>query len=205
MQDAQGRQPGVQVIGGLQTFTISLYDTTTEPKTPVWHQDKRHVPNQDLNGINIFVPFWHDAVKILLPEDTRVSDLQVVEGDNVFPGNTLLSVGDKVYVVGYPYGYSPVGGDQPTPVVLTRFVAAVRVEDRHQEVLLDGFGAPCMSGGPVYVERESQVMLLGLYTGLIFPDHQANGNDMVTALGTCSNMCLHFWGTLPFVRSPDEG
>ena len=204
MQDAQDRQPGVQVIGGLQSLVIPLYDTESDSREPLWHQDKRHTPHPDLNGIGIYVPFWHDAVRLRLPSDTRTSGLQVIEEDNVFPGDTLLSVGDKTYVVGYPYGYSSFGAEQPTPVVLTRFVAAINVGGKIQEVLLDGFGAPCMSGGPVFVERDSRIMLLGLYTGLIYPDYEVEGNDRITALGTCSSMILHLWKALPFVQTPDE-
>jgi hypothetical protein len=204
MQDAQNRQPGVEVIGGLQSLLISLYGDDDDSKKPVWHQDKRHVPNPDLNGISIFVPFWHDAVKIRLPDDVQVSNLQVIEKENVFPQNTLLTVGDKLYIVGYPYGYSAAGDTQPTPVVLTRFVGADRIGGRHQEILLDGFGAPSMSGGPVFAERDSSISLLGLYTGLIYPDHLIKQNERTTALGTCSNMCLHFWGAVPFVNEPDE-
>ena len=181
-----------------------MYDTAAESKVALWYQDKRHVPNPDLNAVNIFVPFWHDAIKVLLPESTRTSDSQVIEEENAFPGNTLLTVGDRIYVVGFPYGYSPVGEEQPTPVVLTRFVAATRIGDRHQEILLDGFGAPCMSGGPVFVERGENITLLGLYTGLIYPDHRIPSNEKVTALGTCSDMCLYLWGALPFVQTPDE-
>ena len=202
MQDADARRPGVEVVGGLQSLIVPLYDAATETKLPLWHQDKRHVPNQDLNSINLFVPFWHDAIKILLPADTRVSDVQVI-GDS-YPLTNLCNPGDKVYVVGFPYGYSTVGGEQPTPVVLTRFVAATRIGGRHREILLDGYGAPCMSGGPVFVEVESGITFLGLYTGLLYPDHQSRSNEKVTALGTCSDMSFHFSGALPFVKIPDE-
>ena len=30
-----------------------------------------------------------------------------------FPSNTLLTVGDKLYVVGFPYGFSAHGANQP--------------------------------------------------------------------------------------------
>jgi hypothetical protein len=214
MKDAQNQQPWVEAIGDLKSFEIPLYEGVEDSKRPVWYQDKRHVPNPDLNAIGIFVPTLHDAVKIRLPDDIRVSDLQVIEKENFFPGNMELTVGDKLYVVGYPYGFSAAGKMQPTPVVLTRYVGAKRIMDRDQDVLLDGFGAPSMSGGPVYVERDSSIYLLGLYTGLIFPDYsikqrekdpnKRNDNDRSAALGTCSDLCLHFMGFLPFVNAPDE-
>ena len=117
------------------------------------------------------MPFWHDAVRIQLPDTVRVSDVQVLEQHDVFPSNTLLTAGDKLFVVGFPYGFSVRGAEQPTPIVLTRFVAATNVAGRHQEFLLESTGAPGMSGGPVFVERGQSIHLLGLYTGLIYPDH----------------------------------
>jgi len=198
------RQPGVEAIGGIQSLLIPLYDNEKKPRKPLWLQDKRHVQNADLNAIGIYVPFWHDAVKLPLPETNCVSDMQVIEEVNVFPQTTLLSCGDKLYVVGFPYGYSTTGADRPNPVVLTRFVAATTIGGRHQEILLESIGAPGMSGGPAFVEREDGIFLLGLYTGLIFPDHVIQGNEKVTALGTCSNMCLCLWGHLPLVPDPSE-
>lgn len=204
MQNADARQAGVEVISGRQSILLPLYDTTKAPKEPIWLQDNRHVPHPDLNAIKIFVPFWHDAIKIALPENVRMSEIQVLEESDAFPGNTLLTVGDRLYVVGFPYGFSAHGAEQPTPIVLTRFVAATRVAGRHQEILLESTGAPGMSGGPVFVERGESIHLLGLYTGVIYPDHLVKGNEKHTALGICSNMCLHLWGRLPFVQHPSE-
>jgi hypothetical protein len=204
MQDAQERQPGVEAVGGLQSLVVPLYDTTTKPRTALWYQDKRHVPHADLNAVKLFIPFWHDAVKLPLPDGARTSTVQIIEENEFFPANTLLTVGDKLYVVGFPYGYSSVGAQQPTPVVLTRFVAATRIGGRNQEILLESAGAPGMSGGPVLVERDSGIHLIGMYTGLLYPDHATQSNEKVTALGTCSNMSLCLWGHLPFVQTPCE-
>ncbi|HTR01281.1 MAG TPA: trypsin-like peptidase domain-containing protein [Candidatus Acidoferrum sp.] len=200
MQNADARQEGVTMVGGLQTFAIPLYDPAS-PTKPLWLQDKRHVPHPDLNAISIFVPFWHDAVKLLLPKNIQISDIQLINED---PTTTLLAPGDKLYVVGFPYGYSSHGAAQPAPVVLTRFVASNRIDGRHQEVLLESAGAPGMSGGPVFVDTERGIELLGLYTGLIYPDHVVEKNEKTTALGTCSDMTIHWHGHLPFVQTPDE-
>ena len=204
LQASDKKQPGVEVIGGLQTLVLPLYNTALSPKEPLWFQDKRHVPHPDLNSIQLFVPFWHDAVKIALPTDLSVSDVQVVEENDAFPSSTLLTVGDKLYVVGFPYGFSAHGASQPTPVALPRYICATRIEGRQQEILMESTGAPGMSGGPVFAERDGVIYLLGIYTGLLFPDHVIKGNDKYTALGTCSNMSLHLWGHLPFVQCPDE-
>jgi hypothetical protein len=209
MKNVDQRQPGIEAIGGIQSLVIPLYDTTATPKKPLWLQDKRHIPHSDLNSIGIFVPFWHDAVKLCLPKSVKASDTLVIEESDVFPQSTLLTCGDKLYVVGFPYGFSATGADSPTPVVLTRFVAstqfgAARSGGRHQEILLESVGAPGMSGGPVFVERDSGIHLLGLYTGLLYPDHVIQKNEKNTALGTCSNMSLSLWGHLPLVDQPSE-
>src|SRR5439155_2822654 len=112
---------------------------------------------------------WHDAVKLKLPSELRISDMQLVTETG--PNTSLVVPGDRVMVVGYPYGFSLVGADQPTPVVLTRYIAGVRIADRNTELLLESFGAPGMSGGPVFVERDDDLLLLGVYTCLINPDY----------------------------------
>jgi len=204
MQDAQAPTSAITVIGGLQSFTVPLYDDSSFPKKkPIWFQDDRHSPNPDLNSINLFVPFWHDAVRIAIPDGVRIAEVQRVDAD-VFPSDTMLVTGDKLYVVGFPYGFSTYGAQQPTPVVLTRFLASTSIGDRKQEILLESAGAPGMSGGPVLVERDSSIYLLGLYTGLIYPDHVIERNERVTALGTCSNMTLCWRGGLDLVKSPSE-
>lgn len=209
MKNVDQQEPGVEAIGGIQSLVIPLYDTSTTPKKPLWLQDKRHIPHPDLNSIGIYVPFWHDAVKICLPKCVNVSDTLVIEESNVLPQSTLLTCGDKLYVVGFPYGFSATGADSPTPVVLTRYIAATqfgaaRSGRRHQEILLESIGAPGMSGGPVFVERDSGIHLIGLYTGLLYPDHVIQENEKHTALGTCSNMSLILCGYLPLVDQPSE-
>jgi hypothetical protein len=61
-----------------------------------------------------------------------------------------------------------------------------------------------MSGGPVFVEREDDLLLFGIYTGLIYPDYTAGANEKVTALGVVGNLMLAFWGHLPLVEFPCE-
>lgn len=204
LQTSDSSQPGIEAIGGLQTLTLPLYNTEVSPKEPLWQQDKRHTPHPDLNAVHLYVPFWHDAVRLELPDDLVVSDAQVIEEEDAFPVDTMLTVGDRLYVVGFPYGFSAHGVDQPIPTVLTRFVAATRISGRSQEVLLESTGAPGMSGGPVFVEREKSIHLLGLYTGLLYPDHVIQRSEKHTALGTCSSIFMHLWGHLPFVQHPNE-
>jgi len=199
LQKAQTRQPGVTAIGGLQTHIVALYDTSSEPHVPAWYQDEEDVPNADLNQIGIHVPFWHDAVKIPLPKEVRVDKMQYIEQSQLLVSPTTLPFpGEKVFVVGFPYGFSALGSRQPTPVTLTRFIAATRVEDRRTDMLLESIGAPGMSGGPVFAIRKESVYLLGMYTGLIFPDYRIGKNERDTALGTCVNMML-CWEELALV------
>lgn len=170
-----------------QSVVLPLYEASARPKKPLWYQDRAHLPHPDLNAIGLYVPSWHDAVKIPLPTDVEVPALQLVSNP-VLPSNTMLASGDKIYVVGFPYGYGSGG-----PVVLTRTVAATAVSGRPVEFLLDSGGAPGMSGGPVFVERDNDIALLGVYTGVIYPDQ-----------GSCTNLSASWRGNLPLVREPTE-
>ncbi len=87
--------------------------------------------------------------------------------------------------------------------MLTRFIASDYVADRRHELLLEKIGAPTMSGGPVFIERGENLMLLGLYTGAIYPDSPL-GSEKATALGAIANLGLVFCGHLPFVSRPSE-
>jgi hypothetical protein len=202
VQDPRRQNDGTWV-GEPQSFTIPLYDESARPKKPLWYQDRAHRPHPDLNSIGLCVPSWHDAVKIPLSTDARVSRLQLVSNP-VLASNTKLQPGDKIYVVGFPYGFGADGLGPPTPVVLTRFVTATAVSGRPQEFLLDSGGAPGMSGGPVFVERDNEIALLGVYTGIIYPDPVIERTAKVTALGSCANLSLCWKGSLPLVREPTE-
>jgi hypothetical protein len=204
LQDPQ-QQTGstAAAAGGLLSFTIPLYDESAWPKKPLWYQDRAHLPHPDLNAIGLCVPSWHDVVKIRLPTDVKVSELQLVSNP-VLASNMMLTPGGKIYVVGFPYGFSTGGLGVPKPVVLTRFVTATAVSSRRQEFLLDSGGAPGMSGGPVFVERDNDIALLGLYTGIIYPDPAIEPNRKVTALGSCANLSSCWRGSLPLVREPTE-
>lgn len=203
VQDPPRQTDGAAAAGGLLSFTIPLYDGSTRPKKPLWYQDREHLPHPDLNAIGLCVPSWHDAVKIPLSPDVQVSDSHLVS-DPVLAANAALTAGDKVYVVGFPYGLGRGGLDLPTPVVLTRFVAATTVSGRPQEFLLDSGGAPGMSGGPVFVERDDEIALLGVYTGIIYGDPVIEPNERATALGSCANLSSCWRGSLPLVREPIE-
>jgi hypothetical protein len=199
----QRQTESTSVVGGLLSFTIPLYDQSARPKKPLWYQDRAHLPHPDLNSIGLCVPSWHDAVKIPLSTDVQVSQAQFVSNP-VLASNTMLRPGDKIYVVGFPYGFSPGGLGLPTPVVLTRFVRATAVSGRPQEFLLDSGGAPGMSGGPVFVERDDDIALLGVYTGVIYPEPVIERTARVTALGSCADLSSCWRGNLPLVREPTE-
>jgi hypothetical protein len=187
-QGVEQRQPGMQVIGGHQSIRIELYDDATGQRIPNWFQNDLHVPHADLNAINIRVPFWNDLIKIKLPQTLNVAPIQIIEESVVatlFPG-----VGEKMFVVGYPYGYSTMTMAQPTPVVLTRFLAAITVNKKVPAALLDGIGAAGMSGCPVFIEQNGRSFLAAIYTGSLYPDHIIEKNNPVTALGKISNLGL---------------
>jgi hypothetical protein len=203
VRDPQREIDGTSVAGGLLSFTIPLYDESAWPKKPRWYQDRAHLPHPDLNAIGLCVPSWHDAVKIPLSTDVRVSESQLVSNP-VLTSNTMLAPGDKVYVVGFPYACSADELGLPTPVVLTRFVTAAAVSGRTPEFLLDSGGAPGMSGGPVFVQRANDIALLGMYTGVVYPDPVTDRDKKVTALGSCANLSSCWRGILPLVREPTE-
>jgi hypothetical protein len=103
LQASEAHQPGVHVIGGLQSVVVPLYDAPAEVGRPRWLQDARHVPHPELNAVGIFVPFWHDLVKIKLPPEIRLSDIQIVDETLLLPDNAgSVALGEKCMVVGFP-------------------------------------------------------------------------------------------------------
>lgn len=174
------------VIDGLRTFDISLYKVVEGVEVPLWHQDFVD-RSTDLGGVKVVVPNRYDAVRIPLP-DFDTSPMHVVEEANLNKG--LIFPGDRIYIVGFPHKFSTRGKDQPIPVALTRFVAGTQIKDQIGEFLIDGVGAPGMSGGPAFVEREDQWALVGLYKGTIFTAGEANKNEDVGALGACVDMSI---------------
>lgn len=170
------------VLNGLETVDIPLYENQ-DISRPLWYQD----PIQEFNGASIQVPDKHDAVKIKLPDTFEASDIQIVNSNEL--NNQLIFPGDRIYIVGYPYKFSTRGEDNPSPVVLTKFVASTSIKNRLHEFLIDGLGAPGMSGGPVFIERNEQIFLLGIYTGAIYTDID-NKDKQVGALSTCVDMTL---------------
>jgi len=203
VHDHQQPTDRASVGGGLLSFTIPLYDESARPKRPLWYQDRAHMPHPDLNAIGLRVPSWHDAVKIPLSTDVRVSESQLVSNP-ILGSNAMLTPGDKIYIVGFPYRVRPGGLSIPTPVVLRRFVTATAVSGRPKEFLLDSGGAPGMSGGPVFVERDNEIALLGVYTGILYGGPMIERSEKIAALGSCANLSLCWRGSLPLVREPTE-
>jgi hypothetical protein len=185
LQGADDATEGVVRIGGNQSFDVPLY--RPDSGAPAWAQDKHEVPNEELNRAGFRLPKFYDVIKIRIP-DIQVTDLQSIDSIEVF-SNTLVP-GDKVYVVGFPYGYSSVGNEQPSAIVMTRFIAAVHTSKPMGIFLLDASAAPCMSGGPVFLERDSALYSIGIYTGEIYPEQGESPGRKDTALGTCAPMML---------------
>ena len=181
-QDVVIRAPGVQSIGGTHSIEVGLYDSSGNPK---WHQEPNDLEQPDLRAIDIRVPKFVDMVRIPVEFNDQVAS-------NVeFKTNDILSVwlqaGRDVMILGYPYGYSAMGPDTPSPIFLKRMVASTMTEHAGR-TLLDGVAAPGMSGSPVVAYRDGRWWLWGMYTGGIFPDHQHGPerpeNDRRAALGT---------------------
>jgi hypothetical protein len=169
-------------IGGLAEVDVPLLRETDQP-TPLWVQDQEEVDHPDINHAGYRVPRRHDIVKIPLHHSVHTEEAEV----DYSRVSSLIVPGEKVLILGFPYGYSAFDREGPTPVMLTRFVAAARGADNPQ-LLLDGACAQGMSGGPVFRETESgNLKLIAIYTGAIFPDKRGYA---ATALGKCTNL---FW------------
>ena len=61
-----------------------------------------------------------------------------------------------------------------------------------------------MSGGPVFVEIGEDLLLVGMYTGAVFPDGPRAECERFTDLGTASNLLLLLSGHLHLVRHPSQ-
>lgn len=187
LQNKENPREGVEIVSGSQNLILPLYD---KQNLPVWIQEKQDSPNYELNNIGIKVPFMHDVVKLLLPKNLSISKLQIITKDETIIKDPFLA--EKIHIIGYPYGYSSLGLEQPTPIVITRFIASYQIKDRYREMLIDGHATPGMSGGPVFVERDDNLLLIGIYTGLLYPDHIINQNKKTTALGTICPLAAWF-------------
>jgi hypothetical protein len=189
----------VVTTGGSETFEIDLYDTSGESPSPIWEQDEQSKENLNLAMAGLNEPFWHDIVRIRLPDEVKTSTIQNLAPQDVWPH--LIAPGDPLLLVGYPYGYS-AKLLSPTPIVLKRNVAAIQIDGPRREMLIDGIGAAAMSGGPVFCEHEDRLYLFGVYTGIIYPD-AAEGvrPEWTTALGTVCQMNL-LSGALKLARLP---
>jgi hypothetical protein len=206
LQGVDKSRPGIEAIGASQSLVVPLYEdtsATTGPLLQLWEQPDWHVPNEYLNHIGLYLPTWNDVVRLALPAGLALSELQLTNQFSVLPGNVdSPAVGDKCLIVGYPYGFSAAGLNQPTPVAFTRFIASAHIAGpRKFEFFLDGYGAPGMSGGPVFIERAQSLYLLGIYTGDIFPDHTLHTREKVTAMGTVADLRLTLWGHLSECRT----
>ncbi|MGE4449040.1 MAG: trypsin-like peptidase domain-containing protein [Azospira sp.] len=173
-------------VHGLRTFDVALYKSVDGKDVPLWHQDVMD-RSADLESVKVVVPNRYDAIRIPLPE-FDISPMHIVEEANL--NHSLIFPGDRIYIVGFPHKFSTRGEDQPIPVVLTRFVAGTQIKDRIGEFLLDGVGAPGMSGGPAFVERDGQLELAGIFKGTIYTAGEANKHKDIGALGACVDMSI---------------
>jgi hypothetical protein len=175
-------------MGGVREVTIQLYDSSHSPPKPNWLQEWTHVPHAGINALGLKLPRYNDVVKIKLPSEFDIEDDYCV---NEFLQPSFLPPGETLLITGFPYGYSALGAGHPFAVVLSRSVAATISTGNALRMLLDGMGAPGMSGGPVFAIAEGRPYLLGIYTGCIFPDAELGGSRfMSTALGVVNNLYL---------------
>lgn len=176
------QKEGEVVVAMQEPIDIALYDDVIFPVKPLWYQDAEEEPNAYFSKVNIKIPKFLDIAKIEIPSDHEIEEHLCFHPQNFF-SEAWPWVGEKVYLAGFPYGYSSLGREQPCPVVLTHHVAATFFEDRREDFLLDAAGAPGMSGGPVLIERNKTLMLLGVYQGTRYPTKVLDGNQIITQFG----------------------
>jgi hypothetical protein len=171
------------------SFEVELYEQSGEDVfLPRWEQDQQSVSNSSLAMANLVQPFWHDIVRIRLPSSVVTSTAQVLSRFDLW--RDLIAPADPLLLVGYPYGFS-ARQLTPAPIVVKRHVAAISRDGARREILIDGAGAPGMSGGPVFYEWDNRLYLFGMYVGVIFPDSAPdNETERTGALGIVCPMNL---------------
>ena len=171
------------------SFEVELYEQSGEDVfLPRWEQDQQSVSNSSLAMANLVQPLWHDIVRIRLPSSVVTSTAQVLSRFDLW--RDLIAPADPLLLVGYPYGFS-ARQLTPAPIVVKRHVAAISRDGARREILIDGAGAPGMSGGPVFYEWDNRLYLFGMYVGVIFPDSAPdNEPERTGALGIVCPMNL---------------
>jgi hypothetical protein len=168
MRRSEKFRGAIASVGGSDSFEVELYEQSGEDVfLPRWEQDEQSVSNSTLAMANLVQPLWHDIVRIRLPSSVVTSTVQVLSRLDLWPN--LIAPADPLMLVGYPYGFS-ARQLSPTPIVVQRHVAAISPDGARREILIDGAGAPGMSGGPVFYEWDNRLYLFGMYVGVIFPD-----------------------------------
>jgi hypothetical protein len=121
-------------------------------------------------------------IRFKIDVNTLASDYQAFNRNDIWFDK--VDVGTQVMVAGYPYGYSAF--TFPEPIFLTRAVASNWTKIPFIE-FIDGGAAPGMSGSPLYAKIGERWALYGIYTGVLYPDHElppeGHNNDRHTALG----------------------
>lgn len=189
MQRTENFKGGLVSVGGSDSFEVELYEKWGDDVLmPRWEQDEQAVSNSSLEMANLVQPFWHDIVRISLPGSLVTSGARVLSRLDLWPGS--IAPADPLMLVGYPYGFS-ARQLTATPIVVMRHVAAISRGGSRREILIDGAGAPGMSGGPVFYEWDNRLYLFGMYVGVIFPDAAAeNEPEPTSALGIVCPMNL---------------
>lgn len=191
------RGPSGDPMTGVRTCVIPLFDAQG---MPLWLQDEESDDDTLLAKERIAVPKHHDVVKIKLPIPASCfSELQLIRSDREIPDARVV-IGDRVFISGFPHGFSVGGIFNPIAVVLTRFIASQRHSVSPCVYFIDGTGAPGMSGAPVFIEHPEGVRLFGVYTGKRFTKsgaHTSSGGDQ---LGIVTDIMEILWGTKKLVN-----
>lgn len=154
---SESRASGVTAIGGSGYFTLELYNDAGRPN---WAQS---LAQEGCENVELPVPHW-DCVRIDV-ERFREKIVGAFHPDDDILN--YLDISEDAFIVGYPFGYS-AAGDSPYPIFLRRTRASSMQKSAF--TLLDGPGAPGMSGGPVVTRINNEWRLAGIYCGVEFPE-----------------------------------
>lgn len=187
------------VSGGEIPFEIPLF-SENDQGVPLWEQSPIVRPHSTINAANIAVPHSLDVVRIPLPSEMPLTSMQVIFADEFQEIERSMRVCEELFIVGYPYGYSALP-ETPSPIVLPRRVASDATFNRDLFSIIDRPCAPGMSGSPVFANRQGYACLVGVYSGLIYPDFGIDQNTPHTALGIVEDLYYHLKGQLCFVSA----
>jgi hypothetical protein len=201
-RNCEAVQGGVLTHAISKSMTLPLYDQGSSIFRPRWIQIAGETEHADLNRVGIRVPLHLDLVRLPFPlKDDFERDTITIPEAWITPDIPLP--GEKISIVGYPFGFSLLGELTTEPLHLTRFVASRSSTPKDPfAVIVDGGAFPGMSGAPVFFVAGGRVVVIGVYARVVFTDAHhtaASGeqHDPLAALGIAHLLSFVQRGAFP--------